>query len=433
MTRELAARSTAVVVILRWIALGAIVGALCGCASALFLWLLDRATQTRIDHPWLVYLLPVAGLLMGLFYDRFGGRARAGSALVIETFHEQGEWLPRRMAPLVLVGTVLTHLFGGSAGREGTAVQMGASMSDNVSRLLRANELTRRHLLAAGIAGGFGSVFGTPIAGFVFRLEVLRVGRVDYGAMLPALTASLVGSIVTHQLGIEHTPYPQVAALALNWRVLGLWLVFGVAVALVAIAFMELMHAIKRVLEKVNKRLSVRMAIGGLCVMVMWLIVDTPDYLGLGVPTILRAFGDPTLPEYAFALKLMFTAVTLGAGFVGGEVTPLFFIGATLGSVLARLLGLPMDMGAGVGLAAAFAACSNAPIALSIMAVELLGGALFPHAAIVCVIAYLLSGTRSIYSSQRMHVTKLGQPLPQEASVTTARKHERTARGTADD
>lgn len=385
----------------QWIALGSLVGVLCGAASALFLALLDRATAQRLAHPALVYTLPLAGLVIGWLYERFGQPIRGGTNLVIDTIHDGGPQLPVRMAPLVLVGTVLTHLFGGSAGREGTAVQMGAGLGDWVSHRLRLDPVLRRQLLIAGVAGGFGSVFGTPVAGAVFGLEFVVRGRLDHGALVPALVASSIGDLTTRALGIEHTPYPALAAVPLTPLLLGQWLVFAAAVAGVTVLFIALTHRLKKEGERRLPRLPLRMFVGGLVVVGLWKLVGTGDYLGLGLPMIARAFEDPALPVYAFALKLLFTAVTLGAGFLGGEVTPLFFVGAALGSVLARLLGIPLELGAGVGLAAVFAAASHAPLALSIMAVELLGAAVLPHVVIVCAFAYLLTGQRGIYPAQR--------------------------------
>jgi H+/Cl- antiporter ClcA len=312
------------------------------------------------------------------------------------------------MAPMVLVGTVLTHLFGGSAGREGTAVQMGASLADQIAHGFRLPKTTRRQLLAAGIAGGFGSVFGTPIAGAIFGLEVVHVGRIEYEALVPALLASLVGDWVTRHLGVHHTAYPTLSAAELTPLLLGKLAVMGVAMALATIAFVELLHLLKKRLETAIPRLPLRMLLGGVAVVAMWKAIGSSDYLGLGVPMIVRAFTDPSLPSYAFAAKLVFTAVTLSAGFLGGEVTPLFFVGATLGNVLARALGMPIDLGAGVGLAAVFAAAANTPVALSIMAVELLGSGALPHVVVVCVVAYLLSGHRGIYPSQRITRNKGG-------------------------
>jgi H+/Cl- antiporter ClcA len=395
----------------RWLVLGSVVGVLCGAASALFLWMLERATSFRTSHEQVVFALPVAGLVIGFIYERFGQVIKAGNNLIIDTIHDDGPEIPLRMAPMVLLGTVLTHVFGGSAGREGTAVQMGASLSDFMAQRLKLDKQMRRQLLAAGAAGGFGSVFGTPFAGALFGLEFIVLGRIEYEALVPALVASVVGDWTTRALGIQHTLYPAVGAVPLTPLLLLKWLVFAAAVAVVTLAFIELTHFLKQRGERLLPSLPIRMGLGGVVVVGLWQLLGTSDYLGLGVPTIVRAFSDPSLASTAFALKLLFTAVTLGAGFLGGEVTPLFFVGAALGNLLARLLGIPLELGAGVGLAAVFAAASNTPLALSIMAMELLGAPILPHVAIVCVLSYVLSGHRSIYSSQRLFRGKGGAPL----------------------
>ncbi len=396
----------------QWLALGAVVGVCTGAASALFLWLLAEATDFRIGHEMIIYALPAAGLAIGLLYARFGARIAAGNNLVIDTIHDGGPEIPFRMMPMVLAGTVLTHLFGGSAGREGTAVQMGASLSDFLSHRLRLSPALRRQLLAAGAAGGFGSVFGTPIAGAVFGLEFVVLGRIEYEAIVPALVASVVGDLVTRALGIVHAVYPVAPHVELTPQLCAAWLAFAVAVALASVGFVELTHFLKRRGQRHIPNLGLRMALGGALVIGMWQLVGTSDYLGLGVPTILRAFSDPSLPVWAFAAKLVFTAVTLGAGFLGGEVTPLFFIGAALGGVLGPALGIPRELAAGVGLAAVFATAANTPLALSIMAVELLGANALPHVVIVCVIAYVLTGHRGIYPAQRLVRGKGGTPAP---------------------
>jgi H+/Cl- antiporter ClcA len=392
----------------QWLVLGSLVGAIAGVASAAFLYLLDLATRTREHWRWIVFTLPLAGLVIGAFYERYGKSIRGGNNLVIETVQDAKPQIPSRMAPMVLIGTVLTHLFGGSAGREGTAVQMAASLTDEVAHRIRLAPHARRQLLAAGIAGGFGSVFGTPIAGAFFGLEVIRVGRVDYDALLPALVASVIGDLVTRALGIVHTAYPHVATLDLTPALAGRWFVFAIAVAVVTTGFVELLHFVKKRGEVMIPRLPLRMFAGGLVVVALWQLSGTDDYLGLGVPTIVRAFGDERLAWSAFAWKLVMTAVTVGSGFLGGEVTPLFFVGATLGNDLARLLQLPLGLAAGVGLATVFGTAANTPIALSIMAVELLGSGVLPHVVIVAVIAYLASGHRGIYPSQRIAHGKLG-------------------------
>ncbi len=401
----------------QWTLLGSLVGVLCGAASALFLWLLERATEFRTGHEVIVYTLPLAGLIIGWIYERFGHSIKGGNNLVIDTIHDEGPEIPLRMAPMVLIGTVLTHVFGGSAGREGTAVQMGASITDWVSHRLRVSKPVRQQLLAAGVAGGFGSVFGTPVAGAIFGLEFIVLGRIEYAALVPALVASVIGDMMTRALGIRHTHYPAPSLVSLTPVLLLKWLVFAAAVAVVTTAFIELTQFIKKRGEKHIPRLPLRMFLGGLVIVVLWKLVGTSDYLGLGVPMIVSAFSDPDLPVYAFALKLVFTAVTLGAGFLGGEVTPLFFVGAALGSVLARLMGIPLELGAGVGMAAVFAASSNTPLALSIMAMELLGAPVFPHVVIVCVLAYLLTGHRSIYPAQRLLNGKGGVMLTHSTAL----------------
>jgi len=403
--------STHAISLARGAALGTAVGILCGGASSLFLWLLDLATRFRMGHPHWVYALPLAGLVLGAVYARFGASIAGGNNLVLDTMHVGGPTIPLRMAPMVLLGTVATHLFGGSAGREGTAVQMGASLADGLAVRLQASPETRRRLIAAGVAGGFGSVFGTPVAGAVFALEVGTLGRLDLEALVPAVVASVVGDLVTRSLGTGHTHYPSPARLALGPALLLKWVVFGAAMAAAATVFVELTHTLKALSTRHVKHLPLRMALGGVVVIALWKLSGTDAYLGLGVDGIVAAFHDPHLGVSVFAWKLLFTAVTLGAGFLGGEVTPLFFVGAALGSVLGRALGIPIGMGAAVGLAAVFAAASNTPLALTLMVTELVGSTVLPHALVVCTVAYVLVGHRSIYVTQRVARRKDGTPL----------------------
>ncbi len=392
-----------------WTLLGLLVGVACGVASGVFLISLDWATRYRTGHEQMIYLLPVAGLLIGFVYDRWGHRVGAGNNLVIDTIHEGGERIPLRMTPMVLAGTVITHLFGGSAGREGTAVQMGGSLADQIAHWFRISKDTRRDIIAAGMAGGFASVFGTPIAGLVFGLEVVTVGRIQYRAMLPALIAAVVGDWTTRQMGVVHTQYPHPWPWALGPMELVKWLVFGAAVAGAAWLFIELTHGLKKQFTKQIPKLPLRLFAGGFAVVALWKLAGTSDYLGLGVPGILAAFTNPDPVPYAFALKILFTSVTLASGFVGGEVTPLFFVGATLGATIGHVLGIPLELAAGVGLAGVFAAAANTPLALSVMCVELLGANVLPHVVIVCAVAYLLTGHRGIYPAQRIGRKKITQ------------------------
>lgn len=379
---------------------GALVGAVCGVASAAFLWLLEMATVTRDAHEVLIWGLPVAGLVLGRAYEQFGGPTRNGTNLIITTIRDGGGQVPWRMAPMISLGTLATHLFGGSAGREGTAVQMGGSLADGVAHLLKLAPALRRQALIAGVAGGFGSVFGTPVAGVVFAVEFLVVGKVDFEAALPAFAAAFVGDWVTRGLGTTHTQYPQVTGVELTPQVLGLWLLFAGGIALAATVFIESTRWLRQFGERRFRHRATRMFVGGVVVVVMWQVSGTSDYLGLGMPFIVRTFSDHALPVYAFAAKGLFTVVTLGAGFLGGEVTTLFFIGAALGNAMARGLHLPLELGVGVGLAAMFGTAAKTPLAVSVMALELMGSGVFPHVVLVAFLATALTGRRSIYESQ---------------------------------
>ncbi|CAN5458493.1 voltage-gated chloride channel family protein [soil metagenome] len=398
------------------------VGALCGAASAAFLFLLELATKTRTTHEWLVYALPLAGVVIGLAYERLGSTVVRGNDLVIDTVHAGGPTIPARMAPMVFFFTLVTHLFGGSAGREGTAVQMGASLADTLARRLSVSAEVRSAMLVAGVAGGFGSVFGTPLAGAIFALELVVKGRIATTRLAPALVAAFVGDAVTRKLGIVHTPYPTIATQSLDLALSAKWALFAIAIAITAIAFIEGTHRLKAFLAERITRLPLRAALGGVAVVVLWKLASTSDYLGLGVPGIVAAFHAPT-PPWVFFSKLVFTVVTLGAGFVGGEVTPLFFIGATLGATLAPALGIPQPLAAAVGLAAMFGVAANTPIALSIMAVELFGSGVLPHVVLVVVLAWVLAGRRSIYRAQRSADVSSDR---EEAAAASSRRSRKT-------
>jgi H+/Cl- antiporter ClcA len=380
---------------LRTVALACLVGSLAGLASALFLALLDAATALRVAHPRLVLGLPLAGVALGFLLEKHGHAVRRGTALALETVRSGGDAIPLRVAPMVLVGTLVTHLFGGSAGREGTAVQMGAALADAVSTKLHIGPEARARLVVAGIAGGFGSVFGTPVAGFAFSLELFAWRRRDPMSVLTAALAALVGDLVARGVGIAHTAYPRVPFIAPTLRVVFGCLVLACATALVSELFLALVHGVRRFSDARLPRLPARMLVGGALVVALAFALGTRDYLGLGVPMIERAFHDPSVPPYAFLTKVVFTVLTVGVSFPGGEVTPLFFVGATLGNALATPLGLPLA--AALGLSATFGASAKTPVALAIMAAELCSVNVLPYALLVCVLASTMRGRTGLY------------------------------------
>jgi len=390
----------------KWLVLGGAAGILAGTASWIFLTSLAWATATRLANPALLYGLPLLGLAMGWLYYRFGGAAALGNNLVIDEVNSNRSKIPLRMAPFVLLGTIMTHLGGGSAGREGTAIQMGASLADGLRRVLGLAGEDRRLLLMAGISGGFGSVFGVPVAGFVFGMEVQGIGRIRYDGIIPCLVAAFVGDLVTRAWGTPHTHYPQLAETALDLLLLIKVAVAGVLCGLTSMLFVELTHGIKHLMARITTWTPIYPVIGGVTVIGLTWLVGTRDYLGLSLPLITASMEGAGVLPWTFALKLLFTAVTLGTGYLGGEVTPLFVIGATLGAASAALLSAPPTLLAAVGLVAVFAGASNTPLACAIMGIELFGSGAAPYFFVGCVVAYLASGHRGIYITQQVYHPK---------------------------
>jgi H+/Cl- antiporter ClcA len=400
--------------LLRWIALGAVVGVLAGLSSAAFLATLEWATDLRLANGWLIALLPVGGLAVGLAYHYLGGESGEGNNLVLDEIHEPRGWIPRRMAPLVFGGTVVTQVLGGSAGREGTAIQMSGSLTDWASRVLRLGPADRRTMLIAALAGGFGAVFGVPIAGVVFGLEVQSIGRIRYEALVPCLAASVIGDLVVRGLGVHHTPLPQLGHVGVDLALLGKVALAGLAFGLAGVLFAELTHGLKRLFARLVPWMPARPVVGGVIVIGMTLAVGSQTYNGLSLGLIADSFAG-TASSWSWLLKLLFTAVTLGALFQGGEVTPLFVIGAALGAALAAPLGVPLTLLTALGFVAVFAGAANTPLACTIMGVELFGGGAVVYFATACVVAYVFSSHRGIYVAQRVGVAKGDEPVEPDA------------------
>lgn len=403
--RQPAEQFTIAYQLLRWTLIIIPLALIVGSLVALFLWLLEFVTEYRQTHTWLLYLLPVAGVAIYFTYKYFGGRSEAGNNLIMDEIHEPGGGVPARMAPLVLLTTIVTHLFGGSAGREGTAVQIGGSMAQLTGKWMRLKPQDVRILLMTGIAAGFGAVFGTPLTGAVFALEVLAIGAIRYDALIPCLIASVFADYVCSAWGIEHTHY-QIQSFDVSVLLLGKVILAGVAFGLASYAFSICIQNIKKYSKQYIRPAWLIPATGGVIIILLTWILGTDNYLGLGVPNIVNAFKDVDTSTWAWCWKLLFTAITLGMGFKGGEVTPLFYIGATLGVTLAHLLGVPVDLFAGLGFIAVFAGATNTPIACTLMGIELFGTEHALYFAVACFTAYYFSGHAGIYSSQRIAVSK---------------------------
>ena len=417
----------------RWTLALACMAVTTGTACALFLWSLDEATKLRFAYPWLLFLLPLAGVAVGWVYHRIGKSAEGGNNLIIDQIHEPGGGVPLRMAPLILASTVITHLFGGSAGREGTAVQMGGSFASGFARWFKLGPSEVKLLLMGGIAAGFAAVFGTPLAGTVFAIEVLAVGHMRSRALLPCLAAAVIGDWTCQAWGIGHTHYHlmfmnDVVAPSLRFHLeplmLAKVLIAAVAFGLGSAMFSELSHDAGALFKRAIPSPLLRPAVGALMVIGLTYTLGTRDYLGLGVwsqdkgaVTIASLFGSDSYHPWAWWWKMAFTVITLSAGFKGGEVTPLFFIGAGLGHALAVPLGAPTDLFAAMGFIAIFAGATNTPLACTLMGIELFGAANSVYFAVACFVAYYCSGHTGIYMSQRIAESKNGHS-PQTAATS---------------
>jgi len=389
--------------ILQWLGFGTLVGILSGSASAIFLILLDWATETRNTHIWLLAILPLAGFCIGYVYHHYGANSIKGNNLILEELYQTKHPIPLRMTPLVLFGTIFTHLFGGSAGREGTAVQMGGSLADQLTKWVKIDPEDRRIFLICGVAGGFASVFGTPLAGAVFSLEWMLTREFKWKSIFPAfLTAFVADWICEFVWGVGHTEYfiPEVPSHTL---INLMWIIpAGIAFGLSARLFAQVGHWFGEIFKEYISYPPLRPVVGGVLISIIVFLSGAYTYIGLGVPRIVEAFETP-LPWYDFLAKIGLTGLTLGSGFKGGEVTPLFFTGATLGNALSAWIPLPLALLAGCGFVGVFSGATNTPIACTVMGMELFGveGGVF--LGIACLVAYLASGRGSIYSSQKFH------------------------------
>ncbi|TLX72371.1 chloride channel protein [Labilibacter sediminis] len=383
----------------KWIVLCAVVGLLAGSASAIFLMSLEWATNLREDNLWIIAFLPLGGLVIGLVYHYFGKNVVKGNNQILEEFHSPKKIIPLKMAPLVLLSTVVTHLFGGSAGREGTAIQMGGAIADQFTKIFKLKSSDRKILLITGVSAGFASIFGTPLAGAVFALEVFVVGRMRYDSIIPSFLAAVFANEAAHLWPIHHTHYsipvvPDLWAPELMWALLA-----GICFGLAGMLFSNATHFWGTFFKKMIKYPPLRPVLGGVVIAIAVWLLGTTRWVGLGVPVIVESF-EAQLPFTDFLLKILFTSFTLGAGFKGGEVTPLFFTGATLGSALALFIPLPVALLAGMGFVAVFSGATNTPIACTLMGIELFGAEAGVFIGIACTTAYLFSGHTGIYGEQ---------------------------------
>ena len=388
----------------KWLAVAALTGVLCGLIGSAFALSVGYVTRLRAANGWLLYLLPLAGVAVASVYRALRTEGM-GTDDIIDAVH-LGKPLSAKLVPSIFIGTVLTHLCGGSAGREGAALQMGGTIGYWSSRALRLDDRDTRTGTLCGMAAFFSALFGTPLAATMFAIMAISVGELYHAAFIPCFTASLVAYGLSMWLGVAPVRFTAVIpALASTGLVRAA--ILAALCAWVSARFCALLHASARHMKKCIPKPWLRAAAGGAIVVALTLICGTTDYNGAGMDVITAAIEQGRVKPEAFALKMLFTAVTLAAGFKGGEVVPCFFVGATFGCAVAPLLGLPASFGAALGLVSVFCGATNCPIASTFLSIELFGGSGILYFALACGVSYMLSGYGGLYSSQTILYSKL--------------------------
>lgn len=387
----------------RWVLVSVATGVVCGLVGSAFHLTVDWVTSVRMANPWLIFLLPVGGLVIAAIY-RVSKMEGEGTNGIIDSIHD-GARVHIRLVPVIFVSTAITHLVGGSAGREGAALQIGGGIGYRVGRLLKLDDKDMRLVTLCGMSAVFAALFGTPLTATIFALEVISVGILYYSGFIPCLVASVTAYGISRLVGIAPMRYA-VALEPLEVMMLIKVCILAVICALVSIVFCVAMHQTERFASAKIGNIYLRAALGGVIVIALTLIVGTDCYNGIGTDTIARALGEGEAPGWGFFWKIVFTAVTIGFGFKGGEIVPTMFIGAALGCTAGPLLGIPPQFAASIGLVAVFCGAVNCPIASIILSVELFGSGELLYFALACGIAYMLSGYFGLYSSQKIMYSK---------------------------
>lgn len=393
------------VTFVKWLLYSCLIGVVVGLVAVAFHLGIDLAAELRGEHPNIIWLLPLGGMAIVLLYRVCGMEKDRGTNLVLVAVRD-AERLKLRTAPLIFLSTILTHLVGGSAGREGAALQLGASLSAYAGRKLGLDELDGRIVVMCGMAAAFSALFGTPITAAVFAMEVVTVGRMYYAAMVPCLLSSYTAALVAHGFGLHAIHgYPVHDALELELTPILQTAALGVLCALLSILFCKVMHAAPKLYARYLPDPLARAAAGGALVLALTLAIGSQTYNGAGDGVIRQLLAGDTIPE-AFLLKILFTALTLGAGFRGGEIVPVLFTGCAFGTWAGPLLGLPHGFSGALGMAAVFCGATNCPLSSILLAFELFGGQGLPLYALCCGVAYMLSGYHGLYSEQKIIYSK---------------------------
>ena len=388
----------------KWFAISAVIGLVCGVLGSGFHQGVAWATAFRLSHPWVLFTLPAAGLLVVAIYRLSRVEGQSTNSIIDEV--QSGRGLSLALLPAIFFSTLVTHLAGGSAGREGAALQMGGTIGYGAGKLFHLDDRDLRTATMAGMAAFFSALFGTPLAATIFAMGVISVGLLYHAAFIPCFVASMTAYGLSLLLGVEPTRFI-VAAPALSLGMLLRVTLLAALCAMVSVLFCAALHAAEHLFARYFRNHWLRALCGGALLLILSLLAGSHDYNGAGMELVTAAVEQGRAAPAAFLLKILFTAVTLGAGFKGGEVVPSFFVGATFGCVVGPLLGIPAGFAAAVGLVAVFCGAVNCPMASMVLAVELFGDGGMLYFAAACGLSYVLSGYSGIYSSQRILYDKL--------------------------
>ena len=390
---------------LKWIFLGGITGSAGGLIGTLFHVSVEKVTEYRLENNWVLYFLPIGGIIIAFLYKSFKMSDSTGTNQIIDSIRSDQQ-VPVRLAPLIFISTVITHLFGGSAGREGAALQIGGSIGSFVGNIFKLDEKDKHIIVLCGMSGVFSALFGTPLTATFFAMEVISIGVIYYSSMVACLVSSTVAYGISLYYGVEPVHYHLNYIPEISIKTVIATVILAASLAGLSIIFCITIHKTEHLLKHKIKNAYIRGFTGGLTILILSLLVGTNDYNGAGMNIIANAINGIVKPE-AFLLKIIFTTITLGAGFKGGEIVPTFFIGATFGCLIGGIIGLDPGFSAAIGLIALFCAVVNTPVASIILSVELFGIGGFLLFGIACSVAYILSGYYGLYSSQKIVYSEL--------------------------
>ena len=390
---------------IKWILIAIFTGLVVGAVGIAFAHAMSWATTMRVTYPRLLFCLPLAGVLIVSWYYLFKNKHDKGTNLVISAIHS-GEEVPLRMAPLIFVATVLTHLCGGSAGREGAALQIGASIGNHIGKLFRFNENDKRVMIMCGMSACFSALFGTPMAAAIFSMEVISVGVMYYAALVPCVIASFVAHSLAAMCGVGWESFPVTNLPAFTVKSACIIAVLAILCAILSVVFCEILHRTTHFFRKYIRNHYVRTIVGGCLIITLTLIVGNRDYNGAGMDVIARCFETGVVFPGAFLLKMILTAITLGTCYKGGEIVPTFYVGATFGCLFSMITGFYSPLCIAVGMGSLFCGVTNSPIASLLICFELFGYEGMPYYLLAIALSYMYSGYHGLYSSQKILYSK---------------------------